>query len=179
MRERTGLLSSLLNDVEAETRDGLPIVYRTIQFATEITEVVGFHLPPADCHLKPGGGVSLYDAIYNAVIVTSDFSSALANQGHRADALIFILTHSMDRVSSCGTNEIKTALAKSRRNTHLNRLDVHLLGMGIDDSCTSSQLLGLCDEVNFASYYEEPLISAASCARTKERILEEIAKIRA
>jgi len=146
------------------------LMARVVAFSSKEEEIHGFkqleniNTDDYDGSVVIGGCTTLYDSTYNAIVSTKDYGKMLVDQDFMANAIIFVITDGCDYGSSLTANEVKKAIAETRKAESLDSIAVVLVGM-TGESGTKDKLLAFKDEANLDEYIDMGEVSSAKLAK--------------
>ena len=160
------VVKSLSNSPRADQ-----LMYRHLQFATNIREVHGFK-PLKDCNVGDyknvfgsAGSTHLYDVIIEQAKATEIYSNNLAKEKYLANAINVVITDGCDYDSIHGVNDAKNAVQKLITGESLESVINILIGVNIQDPYVAQKLDDLHKEIGFDQFIEIKDASQKSLAR--------------
>lgn len=110
------------------------LLMRVLLFNQKLVEVHGFkNLADIDINdyqnLNPNGWTALYDATYDAVGATLEYSKRLTQQDFDANGAVYILTDGMNNSSSMTPASIAEKINNSMKNEEIESLITILIGL--------------------------------------------------
>lgn len=110
------------------------LLVRLLLFNHNITEVHGFRelssINPDDYDpLKPDGMTALFDATYDAVGATLEYSKQLIDQDFDCNGAVYIITDGMNNRGSMTPNAIKDKISKATGTEEIESLITVLVGL--------------------------------------------------
>jgi len=113
------------------------ILLRLTQFNSQLNEIHGFvELPKVDPDAYPsiscGGGTALYDATYEAIAATLNYSKSLINQDYSVNSIVYIITDGDDNDSRVTPAMIKKLIEDAVYSEIAKSMVTVLIGINAD-----------------------------------------------
>jgi uncharacterized protein YegL len=136
------------------------LMIRLVTFSDQLTEIHGFKLL-TDCNLTdydnfltPYGSTALFDAAYNGIDATVNYSSTLKKGDFDANGIVFVITDGDDNASGRTKNEVKKILAAAIKDETLESLMTILIGVNVTDSGCLQFLQDFQKDAGFTQYVD-------------------------
>ena len=156
------------------------LMIRLVTFSDRLDEVHGFKLL-ADCNLtdydnflNPYGSTALFEAAYNGIDATINYSSTLKQGDFDANGIVFVITDGDDNASGRTKNEVKKLLAKAIKAETLESLVSILIGVNVTDPQCLQFLQDFQKDAGFTQYIDLGNASKNKLAKLAEFVSKSI-----
>lgn len=156
------------------------LMIRLVTFSDQLTEIHGFKLL-SDCNLtdydnflNTYGSTALFDAAYNGIDATVNYSATLKKGDFEANGIVFVITDGDDNASGRTKNEVKKLLSGAIKAETLESLISILIGVNVTDPGCLQFLQDFQKDAGFTQYIDLGNASKNKLAKLAEFVSKSI-----